>query len=315
MRTLARPMPKKTTGFTLVELLVVIAIIGVLISLLLPAVQSAREAGRRIACANNLKQLATAFLALESAHNCLPSGGWGWNWTADPDRGIGVRQPAGWTYQLLPYLEEMAAYSLGQDGQPDVWTPEQLAGSAQRMQTPASVFICVSRRPATTFEVRWFGGTDYAANAGTRFIQYATGPIDLSSDEQYPWPDTRAYFNGVISLRSAVKLSQITDGTSHTYLVGEKYLSGRLYSNGLSGCDNEELYTGFNCDNHRTTGLGKTPLQDQQGLYAEESFGSAHPGSAGMVYCDGSVRRVDYSVSAAVHERAGHRADGVPYGD
>jgi prepilin-type N-terminal cleavage/methylation domain-containing protein len=318
-------LKRQRPAFTLLELLVVIAIIAVLVGLLLPAVQSAREAGRRVSCANNLKQLGIAFLAFESTHGHFPSGGWGWDWTADPDRGAGVRQPGCWTYQLLPHMEELSTYCLGQDGDPDTWTPAQLAGSATRMQTPSRVFNCVSRRPATTFYAGWFGGryrpygadtvqqvarSDYAVNAGTRFIQYATGPITLANADQYPWPNTSSNFNGIVSLRSAVRISMITDGTSHTYLVGEKYLDPRWYLNGMAGCDNEDLYTGFNCDTHRTTGMGKTPLQDQKGLYADESFGSAHPDSLGMVYCDGSVRRVAYTVDAALHERAGNRKDG-----
>jgi len=101
------------SAFTLVELLVVIAIIGILVALLLPAVQAAREAARRTHCFNNLKQMGLAAQNHQSAHGFLPSGGWGFRWVGDPDLGFGKSQPGGWVYSLMPYIEYQNVYAIG----------------------------------------------------------------------------------------------------------------------------------------------------------------------------------------------------------
>src|SRR5690348_10720611 len=93
-------------GFTLVELLVVIAIIGILIALLLPAVQAAREAARRVQCTNHLKQLGLGFMVHHDQQKHFPTGGWGYMWVCDADRGLDKRQPGGWGYTVLPFTEQ-----------------------------------------------------------------------------------------------------------------------------------------------------------------------------------------------------------------
>ena len=105
---------KSVRGFTLVELLVVIAIIGILISLLLPAVQAAREAARRAQCVNNLKQLALGCLNCESAIKALPASGWIGICLGHPDAGVGMQQPGGWLFNIMPYIEESTLYKAQQ---------------------------------------------------------------------------------------------------------------------------------------------------------------------------------------------------------
>jgi prepilin-type processing-associated H-X9-DG protein len=128
----------------LVELLVVIAIIGILVALLLPAIQSAREAARRAQCKNNLRQIATACLNHESTHKRFPFGGWSFGWMGDPDQGIGPQQPGGWIYTTGPYLEEQAVFNIGAGL---LWDQKEVE-LAKQMAAVVPVFNCPSRRPA-----------------------------------------------------------------------------------------------------------------------------------------------------------------------
>ena len=139
----------KRRAFTLVELLVVIAIIGILIGLLLPAINAAREAGRRTQCKNNLKQLGLACLNHISTHEIYPTGGFGWTWAGDPNCGYKAAQPGGWTFNILPFLEFNYLHDYGLKG--PVGSAAQMQGCAEMLKTPIPTFVCPSRRAAQLY--------------------------------------------------------------------------------------------------------------------------------------------------------------------
>ena len=175
---------KEKSGFTLVELLVVIAIIGILIAMLLPAVQAAREAARRMQCSNHLKQIGVAFHNHATAHGHFPSGGWAWNWVGDPDLGFGKDQPGGWIYNILSYIEQDELRNRGKGlAQTD---DAKRTALGELTQTPIVTMHCPSRRsvklyPALRLEFvananppsssgpQGVAKTDYAANVGVPF--------------------------------------------------------------------------------------------------------------------------------------------------
>jgi prepilin-type N-terminal cleavage/methylation domain-containing protein len=140
-------------GFTLVELLVVITIIGILVALLLPAVQAAREAARMVQCQNNLKQLSLGMLGFEQTNGHFPAGGWGCDWVGDPDRGTDIEQPGGWFFAILPHVEQLPLYQLGSNGNPNesTTTGTKAVGTGQRIQTPLAVMNCPTRRRAIAY--------------------------------------------------------------------------------------------------------------------------------------------------------------------
>ena len=315
----------KRSGFTLVELLVVIVIIGMLVGLLLPAVQSAREAGRRTQCANNLKQLGVAMLAHHEANNFFPSGGWGWYLVGDPDRGTGVNQPGGWCYAILPYVDQDSLYRLG-EGMTDA---QKMAVNAVRIATPLPIFNCPTRRrlvvelspscaPYNSNPAPQAAKTDYGANAGYPYPYYpytTQGPTSIALGDQWTaqnaWLDLSGICKGICYLRSQVTLAMVLDGAGNTYMIGEKYLNPNAYSTGADGADNESLYSGFNNDNHRS-GNGWQPLQDRPGLANCDTFGSPHSGSFNMVFCDGSLHPISYSIDPETHRRLSCINDGLP---
>jgi len=331
-------------AFTLVELLVVITIIGILIALLLPAVQSARESARRASCSNNLKQLALATQQHVTKHEQYPTGGWGWFWVGDADRGHDRKQPGGWIYNILPYLEQDPLYNLAGDGDPNTVTDEQKDGARRMTQTPLAIATCPTRRRPVAYAAPCNGNyighnasntpstnnvagrSDYAANAGSNGThQIFGGPGSVSTGDSWPncqdisdprpkqncWPNV-SHLNGVSYQRSEVKPAHITDGETYTIMLGEKYLNADDYTTGGDGGDNEHMYTGFNNDVFRSPHPSNTPLQDRSGHGCQRCFGSAHATGCHFAFCDGSVRRLNYSINPQLYAQLGARNDKGP---
>ena len=136
---------RKNAAFTLVELLVVITILGVLMGLLLPAVNSVRESMRRAQCKNNLAQIGKAAQQHLAAQGHFPSSGWGYMWTGDPDHGFGARQPGGWIYNCLPYMGLDMIHDIGK-GPDRPGTPNSIRCLAEAKTAAIPLLICPTRR-------------------------------------------------------------------------------------------------------------------------------------------------------------------------
>jgi prepilin-type N-terminal cleavage/methylation domain-containing protein/prepilin-type processing-associated H-X9-DG protein len=341
------------SGFTLIELLVVVAIIGVLIALLLPAVQAAREAARMGQCQNNLKQLALGFLQHEARQGKLPSGGWGFQMLGDPNRGFGKRQPGAWCFSILPFIEQQALFNLGYEAAEG--SAAQTAANDQRIQTPVPIMYCPTRRRAQAYPVSfdtdppWMycdpiatvARCDYAACCGdppvpltawnpSAYTPYSSvdSPNPRTTPPNYYWAglNNGLGFDGISYRGSEVRMADITDGTSTTYMLGEKYLAADRHETGWTLAGDQSAYIGWDQDNHRTarvnfgtaTSGGTTwpllypPMQDRPGQDIEVIFGSAHANGFNMAFCDGSVRTMSYSIDPETHRRLGTRAEGLP---
>lgn len=272
---------KKRRGFTLVELLVVIAIIGILIGMLLPAVQMVREAARRTQCSNNIRQISLAFHMHESSHGFFPSGGW--DWFRPPNHGTGKNQHAGWGYQILPYIEAQ-----------NVFESDALTAIA----TPNQAFFCASRRTPQTV----VGEDSYFPRFRVPEVTRALCDYAGGNREQ----------TGVLQRKEPVAFRDIQDGASNTLMIGDKRLN--LNRLGQPQDDDNEGYTaGWNEDTIRSTDLPPAPDYSADLGDGEKLFGSSHPSVLNISMADGSVRTISYDIESDVFRLLGDRADGETF--
>ncbi|WP_197530860.1 DUF1559 domain-containing protein [Bythopirellula polymerisocia] len=333
MNSNKRVFHRDPSGFTLVELLVVIAIIGVLVALLLPAVQAARETARNAQCKNHLKQLSLAMLQHESTFGYLPAGGWLGDWVGDPDFGSDEKQPGGWVYNLLPYIEQQAVHDIAA-GMPTGFQKKRVL--AERDAIPIAIMNCPSRRPAIAYPntarhtpkngylSEFHGRSDYAQNAGDihelEAWCFKCTPNSYSEGTNSGWRPPLEEHSGIGFCGTTLELRQITDGLSNTYAIGERFIEPQHYQTGLAHADDWPMYTGYQDDLYRSVwydekdplnGEAYLPLQDRDGIVgASERFGSAHSGGCNLAMVDGSVQSISYDVDSEVHRKNGHRSDG-----
>ena len=308
----------RRSGFTLIELLIVIAIIAVLMTILVPAVQNAREAARVTECKNNLRQMGIGFQQHLNKQGYFPTGGWGWHWIGDPDKGYDEFQPGAWTYNILTYIEQDNLRQMGRR----LTGAEKSAALAQVLSTPVTVFSCPTRRAAQLLPTPYKAHnadyvsrvvkSDYAANCG----DYSRIEIDGGPAASSTTPPARPTQETGISYRvSKVRDGQVTDGLTNTIAVGEKYLSLDRWQTGNDAADNENAYSGYDNDNFRSTHANYwPPKRDVRGVVLQ-TFGSVHAHYFNVTLCDASVRGISYLIDRDVFRRLGHRSDGEVPGE
>jgi hypothetical protein len=309
-------------GATLLELLVVIAVVGVLLALLLPAVQYCREVARQSSCRNKLRQIALAIHAHEGVHGHLPTGGWGWRWHGEPDRGFDKSQPGGWIYNVLPFIEKRDLRDVGLDAS----HPQRAQLLSSSAAIPLANFLCPTRRGATAFPyvhpVNYVNmvrpavvaRSDYAACAGDAAPDVTAGrgrgPTSLEEGDSpnHVWVETDR--TGLVFRRSTVRMAEVNDGLSNTYLVGEKYVASHEYLTGTAQNDDQHLLVGYDSDTLRVTDPFYPPFCDANRFTSDHSFGSAHAAAFNMAMADASVTAVAYNIDLDIHRWRGNRHDG-----
>jgi prepilin-type N-terminal cleavage/methylation domain-containing protein len=329
---------RRRSAFTLIELLVVIAIIAILIGLLLPAVQQAREAARRSACTNNLKQIGLALHNYESTYGRLPMGivsdqcgslAWGGNSSYDDDG-------FSWTTSILPYLDQAPKYNQlsaspfwGRFGATQLyWTAQGSPATGAPIpgcSDPLPVFTCPSsalpRVAPQTFTVP--GNTAVGTTVNTWAIGYAITSYKTAGGS--PAGDFGTMHKNC-EAPGGIKFSEITDGLSNTLLVCESTIvttgSNPTINGNTSVQDWPTLYVAAGDDEMiRTNGRTSAPINaftnpnNWARAINDDSAASYHTGGAFFTFCDGSVKFLSENMSIQTYGNLHDRRDGNPLGE
>lgn len=319
-------MSRKCRGFTLIELLVVIAIIAILIALLLPAVQQAREAARRSDCKNRLKQIGLALHNYHETHRCFPPGSIVTSSSCPPAGS--ARRGATWTIQILPFLDDVPRYNnFNFEGTFAGIANESAHTNESEQIRPNSKFQCPTDPNAAIGEPN----TNYRGVQGGGGESQALCTAGTASNRRL------FYKNGMLFINSNVKMRDVIDGTSNTFLVGESrwwFAVGQnspygTYFTWASSTRNAGGSSHVNVVASATDPIN-APLVDyfpSDGPYTNHPagigavvgthtrcFGSWHQGGAHFALADGSVHFIGENIDLSVYRQLAQRADGLPLG-
>ena len=321
-------MKHRNNGFTLVELLVVIAIIGILIAMLLPAVQAAREAARRMQCSSNLKQFGLAVHNYHSTYNCLPAG------CGHLDKTYPMYAQHSWFEAIMPYLEMTQSYEQLNFGVPtnhpfnaavilDLVVPMGACPS----DSYAGLLSHERFMDSTVSEGNHIAGSYESKSMGASYVPCA-GPVQITGSPIPAWPDGRnsqsadmgAFENGAPGLFAAgwekYRFSDCTDGLSNTFLVGEGMPSRRIhmmYFHSHYHMASTNLPPNYWRVNPRGCPVEFVPIK-KGGIpgchYDMQGFNSYHPGVVQMAMGDGSVAAINEIIAYEIWVFLGDKSDG-----
>jgi len=294
---------QKRRGFTLVELLVVIAIIGILVALLLPAIQAAREAARRTQCTNNLKQAALAVQNYHDTYKVFPPGGFSG----------GNRMS--WHVMVLPFIEQSTLYDRFNFNAPSYTAAANLTVALEGVEA----FFCPSgilatRKTTDTGEYGVpIGGTTAVATYSTHYYGIlgpkGTNPMTNAAYPMYTGSPGHGDYatSGVLIRQTSLGMRDVLDGTSNTLLMGEiSWAKANTYRVWIRGCDGSASAPSKNV----TYPIKVQPYTANN--FNDVSFGSEHPGGAQFAMCDGAVKFVSENIDMVVYRAAASRDAGEP---